>query len=315
MNTTKHHRVIREFQDRQTKRSQVNSLPVDFIGSQINPSFASARSRIEIVSGPPPFDDEYFEWLDILISVAEAKGGFVFVELGAGFGRWTVRAFKAASQRHLGFRAALVEGEPVHAKWAREHLLTNGVTNCVVHECVVGITNLPTMFIVEKLDKSFHDAPNDWYGQTVSWFQERGQQTGRLYEGRPLFDSGHGWGMIEVPAKRLEEILEPFQAVDLIDMDIQGTEVDLIEQNIGLLGKKVRRVHIATHGPEIETRIRTTMATAGWFKEWDFPCQSKTETPYGVIDFVDGVQTWRNPQAGPARSILSKIAKLIPWAR
>jgi hypothetical protein len=40
----------------------------------------------------PGFNEEYFEWIDIFESVKNAKNEFVMFELGAGFGRWIVRA-------------------------------------------------------------------------------------------------------------------------------------------------------------------------------------------------------------------------------
>lgn len=35
----------------------------------------------------PAFDEEYFEWIDLLEAVTEATGEFTMIELGAGWGR------------------------------------------------------------------------------------------------------------------------------------------------------------------------------------------------------------------------------------
>lgn len=68
----------------------------------------------------PPFDEEYFEWIDLLEAVAAAKDRFTMLELGAGFGRWTARAAAAAKQRDLSYSLIAVEAEPTHFDWMRE---------------------------------------------------------------------------------------------------------------------------------------------------------------------------------------------------
>lgn len=42
--------------------------------------------------------EELFEWVDIFEAVRDARGSFVFIELGAGHGRWSIRAFHAATK-------------------------------------------------------------------------------------------------------------------------------------------------------------------------------------------------------------------------
>jgi hypothetical protein len=97
-----------------------------------------------------------------------------------------------------------------------------------------------------------------------------------------------------VPAVTLADILETVAFVDLIDIDIQGAEADVIEAGLPALTAKVRRLHIGTHKTDIEERIRVALAAAGWRRVWDFPCNSRTRTPYGHVTFQDGVQAWFN---------------------
>jgi hypothetical protein len=91
----------------------------DFIGSRQDRRFVNIHGpeNLPDFSGSqPPFDENYFEWISILDAVAAVKDQFTFIELGAGYGRWTARAFKAAEQKGLSrFSAVLVEAEPVHA--------------------------------------------------------------------------------------------------------------------------------------------------------------------------------------------------------
>ena len=75
----------------------------------------------------PPFDDEYFEWIDLLEAVAGATNRFTMLELGAGFGRWTARAAAAAQQRNLEYTLVAVEAEPTHFDWMLQNLQDNGL--------------------------------------------------------------------------------------------------------------------------------------------------------------------------------------------
>ena len=51
------------------------------------------QSHVPAVDGQwqlpiPPIDEEYFEWVDLLESVRDARGAYTMMELGAGYGRW-----------------------------------------------------------------------------------------------------------------------------------------------------------------------------------------------------------------------------------
>jgi hypothetical protein len=57
----------------------------------------------------------------------------------------------------------------------------------------------------------------------------------------------------------------------------------------------VKRVHIETHDPEGDSRLRALFEELGWRNVWSFPTASDSETPFGVIHFEGGVQSWINP--------------------
>ena len=99
---------------------------------------------------------------------------------------------------------------------------------------------------------------------------------------------------IKMQAKTLQEILGQLTHVDLIDIGVQGAEAEIVEASIVEMTKKVRRVHIATHGHSLEERIRATFRQASWRCCNDFPCQSNVVTNYGEINFSSGVQSWIN---------------------
>lgn len=101
-----------------------------------------------------------------------------------------------------------------------------------------------------------------------------------------------------VPAVTLNEILSECQYVDLLDMDIQGAELDVIARGIKALNDKVRRIHIGTHNSISEEGVRRIFSDNGWLNIWDYQSNNTKETPYGSFFFQDGVQTWVNPAFG-----------------
>src|SRR4051812_18554750 len=79
-----------------------------------------------LYNGAPPVDEEYFEWADLLEALRTSDNRFVMLELGAGYGRWSLRAGLVAQR--LGktdVHIRMVEAEPQHAQWAREAIVAN----------------------------------------------------------------------------------------------------------------------------------------------------------------------------------------------
>ena len=93
----------------------------------------------------------------------------------------------------------------------------------------------------------------------------------------------------------LDQILTKHDRVDLIDLDVQGAELEVLSSAMEPLSRKVKRLHIGTHSAKIEEGLRKLFSSHGWDNVNDYRCQSLNQTPYGEIEFQDGVQTWVNP--------------------
>jgi FkbM family methyltransferase len=271
-----HHPVFEQFPA--VTADSPRSFIADFIGSSFNGGWdgqADAPAIPNHTPSLPGFDEEYFEWIDILESVCSAADSHVFIELGAGYGRWSVRAGLAARLKGLRPRLLLVEGHPRNAQWAREALALNRLEReGSVIEAAIAYTGEAVTFVVS------HEERELMFDPCVAW------------DGA----TENGWGTILVPSTTLEEVTRPFERIDLIDMDLQRAERDLVRHSMETLNRKVKRVHIGTHLPEIETELRDTFTKFGWRNVWDFACGQINETPYGAISFVDGVQGWINPR-------------------
>lgn len=271
-----HHPIYQAFDHVSGERPY--GLSTDFIGSRFDGRWDGQADNPHIANYTPPlpgFDEEYFEWIDILESVEAARGSYVFMELGAGYGRWSVRAGLAARQRGLSPQLVLVEGHPRNAKWARESLSLNGLADSgAVLERAVAYTGQPVPFVVSHHEREL------MYDPCVAW-------------GGAEQD---GWGTIMVETVTFEQVASSFDRIDLVDMDLQRAERELVANSMDTLNAKVKRVHIGTHLPDIEDELRVHFAKAGWRNVWDFGCNRENETPYGRIPFVDGVQSWVNPR-------------------
>jgi len=101
--------------------------------------------------------------------------------------------------------------------------------------------------------------------------------------------------IVEVKGLSINTILKTVNYVDLMDMDIQGAELDAIRGSLFTLNDKVKRLHIATHSKEIEESIYDILSKEGWICCNNFPAKKTIETHFGIVFLpYDGIQTWIN---------------------
>jgi len=241
----------------------------------------------------PPFDEEYFEWIDLLSAIEESDGVFTIAEFGAGFGRWLINGVSALRQRQpdLHFKLIGIEAEPTHFDWMKANLLDNGVKldNCKLIQAAITNHNGKVQFLEQDPAVNWGQYIVD-YREKLNWKGKLGRLIG-LKQAKP----SNLEPSFSVPAIRLCEALKGIDFIDIVDMDIQGSEGDVVEDGIDLMTQRVKRLHVGTHNHDVESRIRVAMNNAGWTNVWDFPCRSVVDTPYGEIEFQDGVSSWLNP--------------------
>jgi FkbM family methyltransferase len=222
----------------------------------------------------PPFDEEYFEWIDLLEAVALARGRFTMMELGAGFGRWIARGAAAARQRELPCHLVAVEAEPTHFEWMIQNLQDNGVgpEDCrLVCAAVTGKDG--------KVGFQTGDAATS-YGQSIG-------------------------GTTEVEAVSLATLLGPLDTVDLIDLDVQGAELEVLTEAVEPLKHKVKRVHVETHSGGLHADIHRLFRRLGWKPHFLYEGNTVDWTPWGRINFQGGTQSWLNPRLNSVAELRS----------
>jgi hypothetical protein len=101
---------------------------------------------------------------------------------------------------------------------------------------------------------------------------------------------------------KLGSILARYPMVDLIDLDIQGAELDVLSPAVGELDARVRRLQIGTHSPSIEVGLRRLSSAHGWQLLHDFAqgTRIRAEGLDKELEVEDGVQTWVNPRLAPS---------------
>jgi FkbM family methyltransferase len=242
----------------------------------------------------PPFDDEYYEWIDLLESVSQARDLFTFMELGAGFGRWSIRAGMAALQcDSVTVHLVSVEPEHTHFMWMQEHFALNGFCPDE-HELIEAAVNDRGGHVSFQVAGATElSKPEKWYGQTIV---SSTKATARKLLGAVHSKGVPSWNVATVRALSLGDILGVCGRVDLADLDLQGAELKVLDAAIEPVNAQIRKLHIGTHGGSIEAGLRSLMSTNRWECLSDWPGGRTNETPYGPIQFGDGVQTWLNPR-------------------
>jgi FkbM family methyltransferase len=256
------------------------------------------------------FGETYFEIADWFYSAIDASDRYVAVSLGAAYGSQLVGAWKTLQAVNpMPAHLVAVEPVPVNCEWIRKHMLDNGIDpdEHSIIQTALGADNEPVLFPVGAPGTGVTSAigVNSALSRQVyvDLFQ-RSRQCERILRNIFLFNStrvsqelGQGYiGELKfVSALTLRDVLSPFDRIDLLEVDIQRSELDVIEPCFDTVNRKVRRVHIGTHGRDIHAALRALFFNAGWQIVFDYAPDSRHKTERGVLELGDGIMSARNP--------------------
>ena len=96
-------------------------------------------------------------------------------------------------------------------------------------------------------------------------------------------------------AVTLADVLGPLPKVDYLEADIQQSEILVFPPFMDLLKRKVRRVHIGTHGKDVHKTLSDLLRRDGWQIVFDFNPNSTYKHIMGSFELNDGVLTALNP--------------------
>lgn len=245
----------------------------------------------------PVISEEYWEYTDVLQTVVNypntSTRPYTFVEVGAGYGHWTYEAISAFRQYHKSenFFGELVEGTPAKLPIIDQHRALNNIPSSKIQ-----VTSLAVVADVNEQPSVKFPAHASDYGAHI------------------------GAGDIIVNTTTLATLLAPYQIVDMLDVDIQGAEVNIFNPFMSVLTQKVKHVHIGTHGAAgqqnefgqrvnplgnaVERIIYDLFTGAGWEARviqprtsWE--CKTSEHFAYtelGPVCFADGAMSFVNPR-------------------
>ncbi len=260
----------------------------DFLGIRTDPKFRPQFNPDPpgpLKTSYPPPHNAYFELVFVLESLAAHSDSprLTVIELGAGYGPWLVTAHRA-EQLSTGRPVDLVGVEmvPQHYVWMREHLGNNGIDpegHRLIHAAVSDSDG-------EALYQPEKDAHFD-FGQHVIARRSARPSAGRAPADDPL-------APVWVPCIGLGGLLRDYDRVDLMHVDIQGEELRAIGSAMEEMCARVRRVIVATHSRRIHRELRRLLAGAGWENCYDFRLRKRERTPFGDVQFLDGLLAFVN---------------------
>jgi FkbM family methyltransferase len=279
--------ILTEFVNRDAKPE--SGFVVDFLGCRIRASslWKEAKALDGTLLGvpvPADFHAEAIEWIGLLKAVRSAVGQYVAMELGAGFGPWSVAGGVAARLRGINnIRLCAVEGDSQHFRYLRQHFADNSFDpdRHALFEAAVGVRAGVAQWPV--IEDSL--ASEEWGCRPL---QAREDYTGRQFQSTK-----------QVALVPMLDLVVTEPVWDLIHIDVQGDEVDICRSCIDELSARVRRIVVGTHSRKIDGDLLDLMWRAGWVLEHEKPVKFTFIPNSPTLDAMttlDGTQVWRNPR-------------------
>ena len=254
----------------------------------------------------------WFEAINWVDAVRDARKRFVMMSLGAHYGAQLVGAHRMLQILNpMSSTLVAVEAEPENYTSISEHMRNNGIDPDLhwLLRMAVSDTREPALFPVGAPGIGSNNcfATNTPNSRRIfaDLIIRDGDPNAAL---RKLFiDNTTGFTqpvhpgmpyMTEVKvvsAITLEDLLGPFERVDYLEADIQQSEIVALPPFIDALRKKVRRIHIGTHGKDEHAFLHRLFAEKGWEIVFNFGPNAQYECALGKFELNDGVLTVRNP--------------------
>lgn len=254
----------------------------------------------------------WFEAADWVMAAQEARDRFVMITLGALYGYQAVGSYRTLQRLNpMPCKLVAVEPIPENVEWTKRNMRANGIDpdDHWIIQAVIGADNEPAFFPVGApgagaqncLSTNVQGAREDY----VKEFIMRGQAEEALANLLLRNTTGLSKEIVQgrnlmaeiklVSSVTLGDLLGPFDKVDFVEADIQQSEILVFPPFIDLLKKKVRRIHIGTHGKEVHWSLHNMFAERDWEIVFSYEPDSMHESPLGAFSTNDGVLTVRNP--------------------
>jgi hypothetical protein len=235
------------------------------------------------------------------------------VTLGAHFGFQATGAVDALRLLNpMPYKVVAVDARPENCEWCHKHFADNGISpdESWVVQMAMSATNDPVFFPIGASGRGSNSASRadeiharrDYFKRFVAEGQTE-QALERLLLSnttgltRNLVEGKDTLAEIKlVSAATLNDIIGGFDRVDFLEADIQYSEKYVFPPAMDLLNRKVRRIHLGTHGQEVHALLLGLFIEHGWEIVFDFPGESSFDTSFGKVVTNDGILSVANPR-------------------
>jgi len=253
----------------------------------------------------------FFEIADWFYSARDARGQYVAISLGASYGAQLVGAWKTLQLINpLPCRLVAVDPVPENCERIRKHMADNGIDPDAhwIMQAAIGVDNQPNLFPVGAPGTGLQasmQTNSSLARQAYANFFETSEYSGRVLKNIFLHNStgvkhdlslGYSAEVEFISAVTLRDVLAPFDRVDLLEVDIQRAEAIVIAPFMNHVNRKVRRVHLGTHGREAHAMMRRLFAASGWEFVFDYSPDTRHITERGPLEIGDGILSVVNPK-------------------
>jgi len=262
---------------------------------------------------PTIADGEFwFEAVNWVAAAREAQRSYTMVTLGACFAAQAVGSYRALRQLNpMPAKLVAVEPEPDNRQWAIRHLRDNGIDpeeHWLLPYAISDSTD-PVYFPVgspgtgaQNCFATNERAAREFYVRELLSRADIDKTLENL-----ILHNTTGITKDLVPGRNfnaeiklvsaitLKEVLSPFAIVDYVESDIQQSEIVVFPHYMDLLRRKVRRIHIGTHGVDVHKALHEQFAENGWTIVFSYEPNGSFTSELGSFTTNDGVLTVRNP--------------------
>jgi hypothetical protein len=296
---------------------------VDFLGTLTDANFrrlfgadpataggADAVAEVPLLHGGN--GEWWFETVNWFEAAREASHHYVMVTLGACYGAQAVGAYRALQiVNPLPCKLVAVEPDPENFRWVCKHFRDNGIDPDAhwIVPAAISDSNAPVFFPIGGAGSGANNCIATDFPAERKILAERLIAEGRASESLRNLMLSHTTGVIKdllpgqgvtaeiklISAVTLRDLLSPFELVDYVEADIQQSEARVFPPFLDLLKKKVRRVHIGTHGAEAHNLLHDLFAKNGWQIVFSYLPDGSYKSELGQFELNDGVLTVRNP--------------------
>jgi hypothetical protein len=294
---------------------------VDFLGTRTDANFRSmfGVEPDKVGGGPvqtsvPTIADGegWFEAVNWVVAAREARNRYVMVTLGACYGAQAVGSYRALQAINpMSYKLVAVEPEPKNYEWTAQHMRDNGIdpNEQWLLPFAISDRNEPVYFPVGSPGTGAQNCYSTNEAGAREFYVQELLAAGNVETALRNLILHNTTGMTKdlVPghnfsaeiklmsAITLKDVLSPFDVVDYLESDIQQSEIVVFPPFLDLLRKKVRRIHIGTHGLDVHRTLHKLFEERGWAVVFSFEPNSEFTTEFGNFSTNDGVLTVRNP--------------------